>query len=116
MRDLTGAEAAHVEQVADEIVEPSRLVVDGVEQLVARLRRPIDVGGEQARGRGPDRRERRAQVVAHCGEERVAQFVGAGLRDRLLGFALQQPTVARERDLRGERREHFAFFGRETAA
>src|SRR5215475_10120703 len=59
----TALEAAHVEQVADERVQAVGLLVDGCQELVGRLRRPLDVLLQQARGCGLDRRQRRPQIV-----------------------------------------------------
>ena len=73
--ERAGLEPAHVEQVADEGVEPVGLLVDRGEELVSRLRRPVDVVLEQARHRRLDRRERRAQVVRDGREERGPQLV-----------------------------------------
>ena len=41
--ERAGLQAAHVEQVADERVQPVGLLVDRVEELAPRLRRPLDV-------------------------------------------------------------------------
>ena len=76
--ERAGLEPAHVEQVADERVEPVGLLVDRGEELASCLGRPVDVVLEQARHRRLDRRERRAQVVRDGGEERRAQLVGGG--------------------------------------
>ena len=50
-----GLQAAHVEQVADEVVEPVGLLVDRLEKLVYRVSGPDDVTLQQARDRGLDR-------------------------------------------------------------
>ena len=55
MVTLPGLEPAHVEQVADQRVEPLGFVVDGLQQLLAGRWIPVDVVGEQARRRGSDR-------------------------------------------------------------
>ena len=73
--ERAGLEAAHVEQVADEAVEPVGLLVDGDEERSRCVVGPGDVVLEQARHRRLDRRERRAQVVATRAEQRGAQVV-----------------------------------------
>ena len=47
-REHAGFEAAHVEQVPDDPIEPIGLVVDGVEELGALRGRPLDVVGQAA--------------------------------------------------------------------
>ena len=67
-------------------VQAVGLLVDRVEELAPRLRRPLDVVLEQARDGRLDRGDRRAQVVRDGGEDRRAQLVrrrhGAGGLDR----------------------------------
>src|SRR5581483_10794944 len=103
-RERAGLQAAHVEQVADERVEPFRLVVDRLQQRLARGRIPLHVVGQQAGGGGPDRRERRAQVVADGGQQRGAQLVRLRERGRARRLRLQTASLQGQRDLRGERR------------
>ena len=86
-------EAAHVEQVADERVQPVGLLVDRAQEVVARLGRPLDVLLEQARDGGLDAGERRAQVVRHGGEERGPQLVGGGERHGGLRIGLELPEL-----------------------
>ena len=62
---------AHVEQVLDELVEPVGLGVDAAHELVGVGARPVDVGLQPSARQRLDRRERRAQVVAHGREQRV---------------------------------------------
>ena len=73
-----GLKAAHVEQVADEIVEPVRLLVDREEELMAGLRRPLDVLLEQARHRRLDPRQRRSQIVRDGRQDRRAKVACGG--------------------------------------
>ena len=71
-----GLQPAHVEQVADEVVEPVGRLVDGLEELAASPSGvQVDVALQQARDRRLDRRQRRAQVVGHRREQRGAQLV-----------------------------------------
>ena len=109
--ERAGLEPAHVEQVADERVEPVGFVVDRLEQLVRGGRVERDVLREQARRRGLDRRERRAQVVAHGREQRGAQLVGLRQRRGLGRLGLEPPALERDAELRRERVEHLPVFG-----
>ena len=70
-----GLQPAHVEQVADEVVEPVGPLVDRLEELAGRAGREVDVALQQAAHRRLDRRQRRAQVVRHRREQRGAQLV-----------------------------------------
>ena len=59
-----GVQAAHVEQVADQRVEPVGVLLDGGQQLGLVVLGPFHVGLPQAADAGLDRGQRRAQVVA----------------------------------------------------
>ena len=82
-RERAGLDPAQAEQVGDEAVEAIDLVAHGGEQLdagdVVVLDAVAQVGGD-----GPDRRERRAQVVGHRAQQRAAlvverlELLGAG--------------------------------------
>ena len=99
-------EPAHVEQVADERVEAVGLLVDRLEELLPRLGRPVDVALEQARDRGLDRGDRRAQVVRDGGEERRAELVRRRERACRLGLGLELAEVDGGGELLGEGVEH----------
>ncbi len=103
--ERAGLEAAHVEKVADERVEAVRLLVDRDEELVARLGRPLHVLLEEARDRGLDPRERRAEVVRDGGEDRGAQVAGGGEESRLGGLRAELLEREGGRDLPPERLE-----------
>ena len=72
--------------VSSSIVSSSSRVASG---------RPVDVALEQARHRRLDRRQRRAQIVRHRGEQRGAQLVGLGEPRRDGGFGAQLPLLER---------------------
>ena len=74
---------AHVEQVADEVVEAVALLVDGAQELEGGLLGPVDVALEQAGDRRLDRRQRGAQVVRHRPQQRHPQLVGPCEHQRL---------------------------------
>ncbi len=63
-RERAGLQAAHVEQVVHQPVQPVQRLVGGGQQLRPLLRRPLHVGAAQAGHRRLRRRERRPQVVA----------------------------------------------------
>ena len=73
-----GLQPAHVEQVADEGVEPVGLLVDRRRGTRRGLVGPVDVVLEEAGDRRLDRRQRRAQVVRHGGAERGPELVRLG--------------------------------------
>ena len=91
----TGLEAAHVEQVADQVVEPVGAVVDRLEQLASRRRCEVHVALQQAAHRRLDRRERRAQIVRHRREECGPQLVRLFEISRAGGVGPQR-VVARQ--------------------
>ena len=76
------------------------------EELLPRVRRPVDVVLEQARDRGLDRRDRRAQVVRDGGEERRAELVRRRQRARGLGLRLELAELDGGGELPRERLEH----------
>ena len=95
-----GLQAAHVEQVADERVEPVGVLLDVGEQLGLVLGGPAHVGLPQARHARLDRGERRAQVVAHRAQQRGPHPVA--LRERLrLGCLGAQPGTVKGGDRLG---------------
>ena len=82
------ADAGRVEQVLDHVVEPLGLLAHHVGQ-----RLELGVGGDggragQHRGGAEDRGERRAQLVRHRSDQRVAQLLGLGAPARLVDGAL----------------------------
>ena len=94
--DGPGLQPAHVEQVDHERVEPVGAVLDGLEQVGTVLVGPVDARVAQAAHRRLDRRQRRAQVVGHGGEE-------GGARARGLG---QHPPLGLERHGRATLHQH----------
>ncbi len=80
----TGLQAAHVEQVGDQPVEPVGGVLDGREQLLLVILGVGDVGLPQAADARLDRCQRRTQVVADrgekCGPHPVSGLERLGLR------------------------------------
>ena len=75
-------------------VEPVDLLVDGGQELLALgLRRPVDVGLEQAGDRRLDRRQRRAQVVGDGPQQGGAQGVGLGQGRRIGRLGLEAPAL-----------------------
>ena len=96
---LRGArlQARQVEQVADEVVEP---VGGGEDRLAAarrgRRRRSSRSARASAPGRGRDRHQRRAQVVADRAQQRRLHRVGAPQRLGLERLALELLAVDRD--------------------
>ena len=101
--ERAGLQPAHVEQVADEVVEPVSALVDGLEQLPGGGGREVDVALQQAADRRLDRRQRRPQVVRHRREQRGAQLVGLRQPGGPLGVGPQLALLDRDRHLAGER-------------
>ena len=114
--DGAGLDAAHVEQVDHQRGQPVGLVLDGGEELVAVLVRPVDVGLAEAAGRRLDPRQRRAQVVRHRLQQRAAQLVGLGQRRGPGRLGADAAAVDRRRELGDEGVEHPAVLGRQVAA
>ena len=96
-----GVQAAHVEQVADERVEPVRVLLDGGQQVGLVGFGPLHVGLPQAADRGLDRGQRGAQVVADRGEQRGPHPVAFGQRLGLGRLGTQPLPVQRGRRLGG---------------
>ena len=112
--DGAGLEAAHVEEVADEGVEPVGLLVDRLEELVGGVGRPVDVVLEQAGHRRLDRRQRRPQVVRHG--PRAARCAGRRPRPATTAAAASARSrrcSSAERELGGEGVEDPLVLGRE---
>ena len=77
----SGLEPRHVQQIADEAVEPLGFVLDGPDQIELALRRIQRLAlRRQAGRRAQDRRKRRAQVVRDRRQQRRAQPLGLGRR------------------------------------
>jgi hypothetical protein len=101
-----GLQPAHVEQVADQGIQPVGLLVDGGQQLSGRLGGEGDVVLEQARDRGLDRRQWGAQVMGDGGQQRGAQLVGLGQQGRVGGRPAQPAALQRDGELVGKGFEH----------
>ena len=85
----SGVQAAHVQQVADQGVEPVGVLLDRREQVGLVGLGPLHVGLPQAADAGLDRRQRRAQVVADGREQRGPHPVALGERLGLGGLGAQ---------------------------
>ena len=88
-------DSTQVEHVPDQPAEPHRLEVDrsGDRSRLVRVQR--DIGVHEIPGRGPDRRQRRAQVVGDRIEQRRLEGVALPGHFRLGGFGGE--TVAHHR-------------------
>ena len=112
-----GVEAAHVEEVADEAVQPVGFGVDGLGELAALLDVPRHVGLEEARGRRLDRRQRRAEVVADGLEQRGAELVGLGQPGRHGRLGLEPAGLQGQgRGCDRKRAQHPLVVGRQVGA
>ena len=89
----SGVQAAHVQQVADQGVEPVGVLLDRGEQVGLVGLGPLHVGLPQAAHAGLDRGERRAQVVADSREQRRPHPVAFGQRLGLGGLGPQSFPV-----------------------
>ena len=98
-------QAAHVEQVADQRVQPVGVLLDGGEKFGFIRRRPGHVGLPQAADRRLDRGERGAQVVADRGEQCGPHPVPFGQRLGLGGLGAQPFPVERGGGLGGVPRD-----------
>ncbi len=101
-RDRACFQPRHVEQVADETVQPLRLLLDGVEHGGPGCLVQGAVPGRQAGGGTEDGGERRAQVVRDGGQQGRAQPVGLRLQARLVDVAHQVDPFHRQRRLVGQ--------------
>ena len=104
--DRAGLDPAHVEKVADEVVEPVGLAVDRLEQLAPVVGVERDVALAEARDRRLDRRQGRPQVVGDRDEQRGAQRVRLGQALGCGGLGPQPASLDRERELARERPQH----------
>ena len=93
-------QARQVQQVAHDAVEPMRLLLDGLGEAAPRLVVPLHVALAQAAGRGQDRGQRRAQVVAHRVEQRRLHLVGAAQHLGFIGLVAQPRPIHRSPQLR----------------
>ncbi len=91
-----GLEPREVEEVAHDPVEPLRLAEDRLGELAAVVGIERELAVRERAGRGEDRHQRRAEVVAHRAQERRLQRVAAaqglgleGLRRQPLAFVGQ---------------------------
>ena len=94
-------QAAHVQQVADQGVEPVGVLLDGGQQVGLVGLGPLHVGLPQAADAGLDRRQRRPQVMADRGEQRGAHPVALGQRLGLGRLGAQPFPVQGGRGLGG---------------
>ena len=101
--ERAGLEPAHVEKVADEVVQAIGLLVDRGEQLGAGRLVERDVLLEQAGDRRLDRGQWRAQVVRHRGQERGAQVVRLREPFGRGGLGPEPAPLDRQRELARER-------------
>ena len=109
--DGAGLQAGHVEEVADQVVEPVGAVLDALQELGLVLLGPGDVVGAQGGHGGLDAGQRGAQVVADGGEQGGADAVALGELAGLLGLADQPLAVEYDGGLGGEGGEHPAVLG-----
>ena len=107
---------AHVEEVADERVEPVGLLVDGREELTRRLGCPLDVLLQEARRRRLDRRQRRPQIVRHRGEQCDPQVARLRQPRRDRGLGAQLTAFEGERQLPRERLQQRKVLGGKARA
>ena len=98
------------------MIEPVGAVVDGLEQLPSGGRREVHVALQQAAHRRLDRRERRAQIVRHRGEQRGPQFVRLFEVSRAGRVGAERALLHGDRHLPGERLEHVEVVGPEVGA
>ncbi len=110
-RESPGLEAAHVEQVLDQLREAVERLVRGEQQLLARLVAPADAVVAQRGHRRLGRRERAAQVVAHRVQQSGSRAVGLGDRPQPARPGRRAPAFADRGGLGGERGEQ-ALVGR----
>ena len=96
---------AHVEQVRDESIEPIGLAVDRRRDRSPLVRRPIDGRVHQRPRGGPDRRQRRAQVVRDRVEQRGLQRVAPSRHLGRRGIAGEPIALERPAELVRCRRE-----------
>ena len=111
-----GLQPRHVEQVADERVEPVGGVLDGRLELGLVLRREGHLRRAQAADRGLDAGQRGAQVVRHRREQRGAGRAVAGQRRGLAGGLLERAPLEDGAGVRGEGREQPLPVGRHLDA
>ena len=100
--ERAGANAGEVQQVADQAVQPVRLLEHRAEQLLLLTGVVHDPLLEQAGHAGFDRRERRAQVVRHGREERRADLARLRVEARAPRFGVEARALQCKRGLRGQ--------------
>ena len=108
-----GLEPGHVEQVADEAVQPLGLVLRRLQQLGPRLRVQRRIVAAQAGDGAEDRGQRRAQVVADRGQQRRAQPLGLRQHADLVDILGQPHPLDRHRRLVDQRVEQALVVGAE---
>ena len=107
-------EAAHVQQVLHQAVEPVGLVVDGLQQDAGLVGSEGELVGEQAGGGRLDRGQRGAQVVADRGQQGRSQLVGPGQRVGLGRLGVEPVALERGGQLGGEGGEDLPVLGGEA--
>ena len=108
-----GFQPRHVQQVADEAIEPLGLLLDVADQVQPRRGVQRVAVRRQAGGRAEDRRQRRAQIVRDRGQQRRAQPVGLGHQPRAIHVLDQVDPLDRQRRLVGQRIEQPPLIGRQ---
>ncbi len=96
------AQPAHVEQVADQAVQPVGRLLDGREQRRLVLVSQLDLGLAQRADARLDRRQRRPQVVTDRREQRGSHPVPLGQRLSLSRLSPQPVAIQGRRRLRRE--------------
>src|SRR5438093_2164060 len=106
-----GLEPGHVEQIADEAIEPLRLLRDRFRQLspgsIADLAHLIP----KSAGRARDRGEGCAQVVRDAAQERTPSALSFDLSLNLTGILGEAAAFERERREAGESPDHLHPIG-----
>ncbi|GGZ09196.1 hypothetical protein GCM10010343_39460 [Streptomyces avidinii] len=112
-RERAGLQAAEIEQVLHQAVEPVQGHLGGLQEFRAVLGGDLDLLVAQRADRGQRPCQGGSQVVAHGSEQGGAQAVG-GLDGFDLGGGLGQPgSLDRRADMRGEGGQHASLGGRQ---
>src|SRR5262249_45042274 len=102
-------EARHVEEVADQAVQPVGLFEDRLKELAAHRRRFRLVVLEERARRTGDGGERSPEVVRDRAEQRVPELLPVGAETRGLRFLREPRALERHRDLLAEGLEQLAL-------
>src|ERR1700736_5056496 len=94
-----GLQPRHVEEIADEPVEPFRLLLNGAQE--ARLNGFIELASMayQTCCRAENRGKRRAQIMRNRGKQRRAQAIGLRGETCAVGFGRQVHAIDRKSGL-----------------